>query len=66
MKYSFFQKTFSDIYDLFDEVHVKIRGSFSMPCQDFIENLKVVNLKMYQHLKGDDWFSDTSSMVFLH
>jgi hypothetical protein len=63
-KYSFFQKTFSDIYDLFDEVHVKIRGSFSMPCQDFIENLKVVNLKMYQHLKGDDWFSDTSSMVF--
>jgi len=63
-KYSFFQKTFSDIYDLFDEVHVKIRGSFSMPCQDFIKNLKVVNLKMYQHLKGDDWFSDTSSMVF--
>ena len=65
-KFELFSKTFSDICKLFDEIHIKIRGSLSASCLEYV---KLVNADLsctpiyYQNLSDDDWVNCTLQML---
>ena len=36
LKFNHFIKTFSDIFNIFDEIHIKVRGLYKHDCLKFV------------------------------
>lgn len=64
LKYNHFKITFKEIYQIFDSIHIKIRGSYKKKCIEFAK-LECKNKKLftYQLLGEDDWNNTTLIMV---
>lgn len=62
-KFELFKITFSDIAEIFDELHIKIRGLLSHNCIDYIKNYSFNNINFYQELQELDWINATLEML---
>ena len=63
LKFNHFKITFSDIYENFDAVHIKIRGSYKDECIRFAKTKCDKKIFTYQDLKDDDWLNTTYLIV---
>ena len=64
LKFNHFKITFSDIFEYFDEIHIKLRGSYKNKCIEYItNNFNIKKLFMYQNLEEDDWVASTYKIV---
>lgn len=64
LKFNHFKKNFIEIYELFDDIHVKIRGDFEDNCLNLVKKIcKDYNLFIYQSLEGADWVADTLKII---
>ena len=59
---STFKDTYTDIHDLFEEKHLKIRGAYSNEAIKYIEKIST-NFNTYQGLPNNDWLYAFSKMV---
>lgn len=62
-KLEFFKVTFADISGLFDECHIKIRGTHASECVDFARQIAGDAISDYQALQEGDWVAATLEMV---
>lgn len=63
LKFNHFIKTFSDIFNIFDEIHIKVRGLYKHDCLKFVRSKKKEKLYIYQYLDEKDWVSTTLEIV---
>ena len=63
LKFNHFKLTFSDIYNVFDEIHLKVRGSYKKDCLEYVKSKNIERLYIYQHLSDEDWVSTTLKIV---
>ncbi len=63
LKFNHFKITFSEIYENFDAVHIKIRGSYKDECIRFAKTKCDKKIFTYQDLKDDDWLNTTYLIV---
>jgi hypothetical protein len=62
-KFELFKKTSSDIFKLFDEIHIKFRGKFTTSCLEYVDNNLECTPRHYQGLGDYDWVDSTLHMV---
>lgn len=62
-KYALFKTTFKDISNSFPECHIKIRGSYSSQCLEYVSNNYFGVLKTYQNLAETDWIKSTLKIL---
>ena len=60
LKYAHFKSNLLDIYSIFDEIHIKIRGSYKNKCINFVKQNLDNKLITYQNLTEKDWVKATS------
>ena len=60
LKYAHFKSNLLDIYSIFDEIHIKIRGSYKKKCINFVKQNLDNKLITYQNLTEKDWVKATS------
>ena len=60
LKFEHFKINFSDICNIFDDIHIKIRGSFKRECIDYVNKNYKNKLFIYQDLTEKDWLKATS------
>ena len=63
LKFNHFKITFSNIYSLFDDIHIKVRGIYKQDCLRFVQSKQKQKLYIYQHLDEKDWVSTTLKIV---
>ena len=69
-----YKNTIIDLIDIFDEIHIKVRGSHSVAGIDFAKQIFGPKLNTYQHLSDSDWVDTTlkiaknieSKIIFLY
>jgi len=62
-KFDFFKVTLSDVAGLFEESHIKIRGTRASECVQFAQNLLGSAMRSYQDLQEKDWVAATLEML---
>ena len=62
-KYELFRVTLADLCGLFDECHVKIRGTYSNKCIEYIGKQFGEGVNFYQDLDETDWLATTLLML---
>lgn len=62
LKLNHFKLTFSDICNIFDDIHIKIRGSFKIECINFVKETYKKKLFFYQDLTERDWLEASSEI----
>ena len=62
-KFDFFKVTFSEIIELFDEYHIKIRGNYTPECLKFIKQYVSEEACSYQNLDESNWVSASIKML---
>lgn len=62
-KSEFFKVTLTDVSDLFDECHVKIRGKYSQECIKFAQGKLGRRINLYQDIQECDWVTATLEML---
>ena len=60
LKYYHFKSNVLNIKNIFDEIHIKIRGSFKNKCVNFMKKNVDNKLFIYQELTEKDWIKATS------
>tara|TARA_B100000401_G_scaffold437071_1_gene381862 strand:- start:106 stop:1254 length:1149 start_codon:yes stop_codon:yes gene_type:complete len=64
LKYNHFKITFKEIYEIFDSIHIKIRGAYKNKCIEYAKlNCQEKKLFTYQLLGENDWHKTTLRMV---
>jgi len=62
-KFDIFKITLKDIESLFDECHIKIRGTFADQCFIFAKKLFLNRATFYQEIQERDWIAATTIMI---
>lgn len=62
-KLELYKVTLSEIANLFDECHIKIRGLRATECINYAKLQLSGDTNFYQHLKEDDWVDATLQMI---
>lgn len=62
-KCDIFKVTLADMAGLFEECHIKIRGSFSQECVEYAQRQTGAGVHFYQELQEKDWVAATLEMV---
>ena len=64
LKYNHFKITFKEIYQVFDSIHIKIRGAYKDKCIEYAKlKCKQKKIFTYQKLGENDWHNATFFMV---
>ena len=63
LKFYHFKITFSEIFSVFESIHIKVRGSFQRRCIDYATSKVNKNIFIYQNIGDKDWISSTLFMV---
>lgn len=63
LKFYHFKITFSEIFSVFESIHIKVRGSFKEKCIDYATSKVNKNIFTYQNIGEKDWISSTLYMV---
>ena len=63
LKFNHFKVTFSEIFENFEAVHIKIRGSFKDKCIAYAQTMCDEKIFTYQELNDDDWLATTYLIV---
>ena len=63
LKFYHFKITFSEIFSVFESIHIKVRGSFKKECINYATSKAKNNIFTYQNLGDKDWISSTLLMV---
>ncbi len=65
IKFELFKATLTDLRGLFNECHIKFRGTYSNKCLDWARQIfdQVESLVFYQDLQEKDWVDATLNMV---
>ena len=63
LKYNHFKITFNDIYEIFDQIHIKVRGKYNEKCLKYVKSKVYDNLHTYNYLDEKDWVNSTLTMV---
>ena len=61
-KFEVFKITYTDIHDLFDEKHIKIRGKYNQLAYEYINKISK-DFITYRELPNKDWINAFSIMV---
>jgi hypothetical protein len=59
-KFDILKATIADLTGLFEECHVKIRGTYSKECVEYILGKLGNEVNFYQELQESDWVAATS------
>ena len=62
-KFDLFKITLTDIENVFDECHIKIRGNLANECIAFAKRLFLERAIFYQDLQENDWVAASLVMV---
>lgn len=62
-KFEFFKVTLADVAGLFDECHVKVRGTYARECVDFARQCLGKAMHDHQALQEADWVAATLQML---
>jgi len=62
-KFELFKITLSDLSGLFEECHIKIRGTHSQECVTYAQGQLGDGIHLYQELQGRDWVAATLEML---
>ncbi len=63
LKFNHFKITFSEIFKVFQSIHIKVRGSFRNKCIDYVLLRVNNNVFTYQDIDNNDWIASTLLMV---
>lgn len=58
-----FKKSIKHLFKFFEEAHIKIRGKYKIQSLDYLNNLKINKLHLYQNLDEKDWVSTTKKII---
>lgn len=62
-KFDLFKVTLADLKGMFDECHIKIRGSLAQACVEYAKLQFEGGARFYQELQEADWVTATLSML---
>jgi hypothetical protein len=62
-KLDLFKGTLTDLYGLFEECHVKVRGKYSQECLDYARSQLGSGVHVYQGLQEHDWVNATLEIL---
>ena len=62
-KFELFKVTLSDLSGLFEECHMKIRGTYSQECVKYAQDQLGNGIHLYQELQERDWVTATLEML---
>lgn len=62
-KFDFFKVTLADLSGLFEECHIKIRGTYSRECVEYANGQLGNGIHFYQELQESDWVAATLEML---
>ena len=62
-KFDLFKITLEDLFGLFEECHIKIRGTYSQECIKYIQSQLGNEIHLYQGLQEVDWVAATLEML---
>ncbi len=63
LKFNHFKITFSEIFRVFQSIHIKVRGTFKDRCIDYVLLNVNSNVFTYQDIDNSDWIASTLLMV---
>ena len=62
-KFEFFKVTLADLSGLFEECHIKIRGTYSQECVKYAQDKLGNGIYFYQELQERDWVAATLEIL---
>lgn len=62
-KFELFKVTLADLSGLFEECHIKIRGTYSRECIEYAKGKQGIGIYIYQELQESDWVAATLEML---
>ena len=62
-KLNLFKVTLSDLSGLFEECHVKVRGTYSRECVEHAQSQLGTEIQIYQELQESDWVAATLLII---
>jgi len=62
-KFEFFKVTLADLSGLFEECHIKIRGTYSRECVEYAKSQLGNGIHFYQELQEGDWVAATLEIL---
>jgi len=62
-KFDLFKVTLSDLSGLFEECHIKIRGTYSQECVEYAQSQVGNGIHLYQELQESDWVAATLEIL---
>jgi hypothetical protein len=62
-KFEFYKVTLADLSGLFEECHIKIRGTYSRECVEYAKDQLGNGIHFYQELQEGDWVAATLEIL---